>query len=172
MGREVRRVPKDWEHPKKRGSYVPLHGGSVSELQKRWDEEAAQWKRGMRRGWTGEPAWVPHGQRKDYPFEDWDGDRPDAADYMPDWPEVERTHLQMYETCTEGTPISPVFKSPEKLARWLADNGASSFGHMTATYEQWLATIKRGSAVSAFIQGGVITSGVAFEAEAEAERKR
>ena len=43
-------------------------------------------------------------------------------------PIEERTHYQMYETCTEGTPISPVMETPENLARWLADNGASAFG--------------------------------------------
>jgi len=48
----------------------------------------------------------------------------------------------MYETCTEGTPISPAFATPEELARWLADNEASAFGGMTASYEGWLRTIK------------------------------
>lgn len=70
---------------------------------------------------------------------------------MPDWPESERTHLQMYEDTTEGTPISPVMKTAEELARWLADNNASSFGDHTATYDQWLTMIKRGFAVSACI---------------------
>lgn len=41
----------------------------------------------------------------------------------------------IYETCSEGSPISPAFETPEELARWLTDN---SFGSMTATYEQWL----------------------------------
>jgi len=48
----------------------------------------------------------------------------------------------MYENTSEGTPISPPFETPEELARWLADNNASAFGGMTATYEQWLATCK------------------------------
>jgi hypothetical protein len=55
---------------------------------------------------------------------------------------------QMWETVSEGSPISPVCDSPEELARWLADSGASSFGSMTATYEQWLGMIGQGSAVS------------------------
>jgi len=81
---------------------------------------------------------------------------------MPEWPESERTHIQMYETCSEGTPISPVMDDPEKLAHWLADNGASAFGGMTATYEQWLATIQQGFAVSlVYSPGGGIQSGVA-----------
>ena len=67
---------------------------------------------------------------------------------MPEWPEAERTHWQMYEDTSEGTPISPVMETPEMLARWLADTGASSMGRNTATYEQWLATIHRGWAPS------------------------
>ena len=54
----------------------------------------------------------------------------------------------------EGTPISPVMESPEALAHWLADNNASAFAGMTATYEQWLRTIQRGFAVSAVSVGG------------------
>jgi hypothetical protein len=48
---------------------------------------------------------------------------------------------QMWEDVTEGSPISPVFATPEELARWLADTGASACGSDTATYEQWLAVI-------------------------------
>lgn len=48
---------------------------------------------------------------------------------------------QMWETTSEGSPISPVFGTPEELARWLADTRASTFGSMTAGYDQWLAMI-------------------------------
>ena len=48
---------------------------------------------------------------------------------------------QMWETTSEGSPISPVFETPEELARWLADTGASALGSQTATYDQWLAMI-------------------------------
>lgn len=48
---------------------------------------------------------------------------------------------QLWSTTTEGTPMSPVFDTPEKLAKWLSDNNASSFGHTTATYDQWLKFI-------------------------------
>lgn len=41
---------------------------------------------------------------------------------------------QMWETVSEGSPISPVFDSPEGLANWLAQ-------HEGGTYEQWMATI-------------------------------
>ena len=69
----------------------------------------------------------------------------------------------MYEDTTEGTPISPAFETPEELARWLADTGASAFGSLTATYDEWLNMIKRGSSVSAAIIDGRLVSGVSLE---------
>ena len=76
-----------------------------------------------------------------YEYWEYEGDPPDRGYFMPKWKESERTHLQMYECTSEGTPISPVMETPEELARWLADNRASSFGPMTATYEEWLNMI-------------------------------
>lgn len=48
---------------------------------------------------------------------------------------------QMWETTSEGSPISPVFKAPEELARWLADTNASAFGSSGASYGSWLRMI-------------------------------
>lgn len=142
MGREVRRVPKDWQHPKQEnGRYRPLHGHSYSHAVAEWDEEYAQWQKGLKRGYGAE-KWVPReAEQLNMHYSDWSGRRPDDADYMPDWPASERTHYQMYENTSEGTPISPVMDDPEQLARWLADTGASAFAGMTATYEEWLRMI-------------------------------
>lgn len=49
---------------------------------------------------------------------------------------------QMWENVSEGSPISPVFDTPEHLAAWLAETGASAMGNERATYEQWLAMIR------------------------------
>lgn len=156
MGREVRMVPKDWEHPKdENGHYIPLYEGSrtkhnlpFSEKIAQWDEEKEMWAKGLRRSFSNDD-FVPVDEKdRKLPFEDWAGERPIVEDFMPEWSDKERTHLQMYEDCTEGTPISPVMKTPEELARWLADNNASACGSMTATYEQWLCTIKQGFAIS------------------------
>lgn len=92
--------------------------------------------------------------------------RPDPADYMPEFPEGTATGWCMYETTSEGTPISPVFETPEELARWLADTRASTFGYdSTATYEQWLQMIGAGWAPSAVATGGTLMSGVEFMAK-------
>ena len=67
---------------------------------------------------------------------------------------------QMWETTSEGSPISPVFASPEDLASWLASNGASSFGSLTASYDEWLAMIMQGWAISAVACNGELVYGV------------
>lgn len=80
-----------------------------------------------------------------------------------EWEETEPPEgdgWQMWETTSEGSPISPVFETPEDLARWLSDTGASSMGSRTATYEQWLAMIKAGWSVSAISVEGEFLSGV------------
>ena len=168
MGREVRKVPADWQHPKdEKGSYIPLHDRSYAKAVASWDEEYAQWQKGFRLDWSAEGrAWKPKDDdMKGMKFSEWAGRRPDEADYMPDWPDEKRTHLMMYEDTTEGTPISPAFKTPEELARWLADNGASAFGSSTATYEQWLATCRGAWAPSMVMDAKGLRSGVEFAAE-------
>lgn len=163
MGREVRRVPADWQHPKHwtqglRGMeerYKPLLPGErYQSMVDEWDEECAKWKAGWR------PDHCDSAEHRAMTYEQWAGQRPHRDDYMPDWPAEQRTHLMMYEDTSEGTPISPAFKTPEELARWLADNGASSFGNMTADYEHWLRVANGGWAPSMVITNGVMQSGV------------
>jgi hypothetical protein len=135
MGREVRRVPKDWQHPKdERGKFIPMH--------EHFTYNTEEVEEGLRDGWLeGEPPYY-------------------GVPVMPQWPDSERTHLMMYECTTEGTPISPAFETPEGLARWLADNNASAFGYSGASYESWLSMCRRGWAPSAIMQDGVMMSGV------------
>lgn len=155
MGREVRRVPPDWQHPTDdEGYYIPLFPGS--RLAK-WDTGYAKWQEGYRSDYCG--GWIRH-EYGDMTYETYAGDRPKPEDCMPAWTADEATHYMMYEDCTEGTPLSPAFATPEELARWLADNAASAFGDMTATYEQWLRVCRGSSAPSAVMHDGTITSGV------------
>ena len=138
MSREVRRVPASWEHPKdEKGHYIPHYEHFP------YDQEEIE--EGLRDGWlSNEPP--------NY-----------GCDVMPQWPDAERTHYQMYESVTEGTPISPVMETPEALAHWLADNKASAGPYMTATYDQWLVMIKAGSSDGSFeinLATGEVISGV------------
>lgn len=154
MGREVRRVPSNWKHPKDaRGQYVALFEGNYEDDAREWMDKARAWDDGS------DPDAAEH--KATHPFYwEWDQNPPKREDYMPTWKDEERTHYQMYENTSEGTPISPVKDSPESLARWLADNEASAFGNMTADYESWLRVCRGGYAPSAIISVGGITSGV------------
>lgn len=161
MGREVRRVPAYWDHPKEfniyrdREEYKPLHGGVWKAAAEQWDKEREEWESGIRPSYASDEG-------DDMPFDQWSGPRPYSAEYMPQWSEAEKTHLMMYENTTEGTPISPAFETAEELARWLADTGASAFGSSVADYDHWLAVCRGGYAPSMVIGGGKIMSGVEF----------
>jgi hypothetical protein len=159
MGREVRRIPKDWQHPKKRkfnylkacyeDVYQPMYDKPFAPAMREWYAGWEAWERGERpEGAISETYW------------EWDGPPPDPEYYRPDWPDSERTHLMMYEDTSEGTPISPAFETPEELARWLVENNASAFGSSTGTYEGWLRIAQGGYAPSAVVVDGVMHSGV------------
>ena len=142
MGREVRMVPPTWAHPKHDGRFVPMHdgkgGGAIINVAE-WDEEYAAWQAGKVKDYGPEKWRDKAPDELGLRYTDWAGPRPSPDDYMPDWPAEQRTHWMMYESTSEGTPISPAFATPEELARWLADTGASAFGSSTLTYDQWLA---------------------------------
>src|SRR5579872_4286951 len=120
MGREVRRVPADWQHPKAWNSYrnelhfVPLHeasyAGGYAAQAAEWDEGYAKWQEGLRRSYGEDAKWEPiEEEYRRTRYTDYAGARPSPDDFMPDWPDELKTHLMMYEDTTEGTPISPAF---------------------------------------------------------------
>ena len=157
MSRQVMMVPQDWEHPKKEdGKYQPMFFEYWPDVIADWMKEYKLWQKGQH----------PDQLDTDYDtdgvrYHEWAG-FPDPDCYMHERIlEENRTHYQMYETTSEGTPISPVFKTAEELARWLTDNRASAFADMTCSYDQWLAMINGpGSSFSAALIGGKLISGV------------
>ncbi|MDY6957649.1 MAG: hypothetical protein SVK08_00695 [Halobacteriota archaeon] len=149
MSREVRMVPANWEHPKTEdGRYQPMHNESYKQALMKWVKGWFKWQKGFYEDINHD--WLP--KKTDWneiTYTEWEGPPPNEEYYMPEIKAEDRTHYQMYETCSEGTPISPVMETAEELAQWLVDNNASAFAGMTATYEQWLNTIRRGFAISA-----------------------
>jgi hypothetical protein len=162
MGRQVRRVPADWQHPKKqqfdhRGQWVeryqPMFDRPFREAVQEWFDEWQEWERGERPSYCSEES-------AKMTYWEWNGGPPDPDYYRPEWPEVSRTHLMMYEDTSEGTPISPAFATPEELARWLVDNNASAFGDSTASYEGWLRVAQGGFAPSMVVDAQGMHNGV------------
>ena len=60
----------------------------------------------------------------DYCYEEYAGRRPEVEDYMPDF-DTSDNELGwcLYETVSEGTPVTPVFATAEELTDWLCDKG-------------------------------------------------
>lgn len=100
------------------------------------------------------PACDGHGNTEAYPgqraeIDAWERTEPPTGD---GW--------QLWETVTEGSPISPVFTAPEELARWMV-SGASKWT-MPQDYESALGFVKAGWAPTMVVQDGVMTDGVTF----------
>lgn len=72
---------------------------------------------------------------------------------------------QVWETVSEGSPISPVFDTPEGLAAWMTRNPWGSDDG--TTYEQWLAFIRGPGWAPSFISdgSGTLRPGVAMVTE-------
>ena len=143
MGRELRKVPEGWEHPKNNdGSYQPMYDRFYGDALNDWLKENQQWEDGTH------PDLVDHPERKEkYPFfAMWDGGPPDVNYYQTKkYKPEELTHIQLYETTSEGTPKSPVFKANEleKLCEYAAKN-CTTFADFKITKEEWFRMLSDG----------------------------
>jgi hypothetical protein len=86
----------------------------------------------------------------------------EARQAFEDWeptPPPEGPGYQIWETVSEGSPISPVFETPEMLAAYMANR---PWGADDGTpYEDWLAFIRGpGWAPSMISMGGALVPGV------------
>lgn len=59
--------------------------------------------------------------------------------------EDELTHIQLYETTSEGTPKSPVFPKEDfdKLCEYVAEH-VTTFAHFRATKDEWKEMLSSG----------------------------
>lgn len=121
MGREIRKVPKGWEHPtEESGDYKPMRNEFYLDAMNEWWKNHELWLRKQH----------PDQLRENPPtytfLAEWDGDPPAVEYYRAEkWTEEQACCFQMYETVTEGTPVSPVFDSLQELEDWLVTQGHS-----------------------------------------------
>lgn len=132
MGREVRRVPLNWEHPKdNNGDYIPLFDREYHAAAREWIDNLMAWERGER----------PEGAADCCYYWEWTGAPPepdyDGGTYrIRAWTPEEAVGFQLYETTTEGTPLSPIFASLDEVCVWAAEH-ATTFADWTATVDEW-----------------------------------
>ena len=157
MGREIRKVPKNWKHPtKNRYSYdknfIPLMDNYVRSLgyyKESVDDFIKYMTEIIEKGKTKvyDKVWEDPKQLYEYLIEDGQMNPPDVNDYMPsgEW-------YQLYEDVSEGTPLSPPFETPKELVEWLTNN--KDYWDSQWTKEQAEAMVKDEYSPSMVVTGG------------------
>ena len=123
MGREIRRVPPHWEHPRYTADDAPtercigehrqLYDEPYIPALERWIEAHRKWESGKDKGRADS------GMRF---YAEYNGNPPDVAMYRPDWGDT-ATWYQVYQTVGEGSPVTPPFATQDELIDYLATHG-------------------------------------------------
>lgn len=121
MSFEVRMVPPNWDHPKERDPYrgemryVAMLDEHFDDAVREWKEGYAAWERGER------PAGCTEAYANSEYWE-YEASPPDRERYRP-WKDEEATWYQLWESVSEGTPVSPPFATKEELVQYLVTHG-------------------------------------------------
>ncbi len=167
MGREIRRVPENWQHPKRikqiidhgvykiDEGYRSMYQGEFSEAvadfheeMNKWMEGYNNWNNGFYSDWekgmvTKEEAMKKFAgyiieERKKHKFsQDYCEEELQRYEkgicswtdvsHLPTYPNPEYympfgEWYQLFQTVSEGTPLSPPFATKEELIEWLSNN--------------------------------------------------
>lgn len=126
VSREIRRTPVGWWPPQDPdGTPQPQHDRSLADEQARRDADPGSYTSAIR-----EPY------------------------YRPAWTDAERNGYQLYETVTEGTPLTPSFETPAQLINWLVTIGD---GRVVLTRPQAEAIVREGWVPTGIVLGGVLS---------------
>lgn len=121
MGREIRKVPAGWDHPVTQDTYgrerrQPMYDETYETASAEWLSEFDRIRSGGAKGY--EIECYPGG------VVDWASENtaPSKEYYRP-WSDDEAVWFQLWETVSEGTPVSPPFETEDELIEYLAYNG-------------------------------------------------
>lgn len=116
MGREIRRVPPGWQHPKTEGRFQPMYDKPFAPTMREWFAAWERWESGERPDYfTPDDEYLS--------FWELEGLPPNPEHHRPDWKQEEMTWYQVYETISEGTPVTPAFETQAELVEYLVKNG-------------------------------------------------
>lgn len=160
MGREIRRVPPNWEHPRHTkdttvrcdliGEYMPMMDQDYESAAAEWIAEFEQWNK-------GEHPTQQESYASSYKYYwEWAG-TPDEETARPAFT-VEPTWYQGYETVSEGTPFTPAFATKDELVDWLVENGDPVYGSITK--KQAESFVEDAYAPSMVMTGGQLLGGI------------
>ena len=121
MGRQIVKVPANWDHPRMTDTYG--RDGFQPMYDSLFSERFAEWLADFDRIRSGDMSDL---ERECYPLGlgEWANDEaPPDPKYYRTWDDEEAVWWQMWETVSEGTPVSPAFETAEELIEYLAENG-------------------------------------------------
>ena len=110
--------------------YQPQNDRSLREAQAEWDQEIGSFTERYNKADAVAYREAYGNLPSNEAYIKYAGERPTegtpwAAYYRPDWTDEERTHYQVYQTVSEGTPVSPTFGTLTELEDWLVREGYS-----------------------------------------------
>jgi hypothetical protein len=124
----------NWEHPKNEvydpfdrrmtTQYQPMYDKDAETAWKEWLDEFEDFKKEELARIVNE--YPNDGYSLDTPYRSfcsWNGQPPDPDYYRPKWDENAAMGYAVYETVSEGTPVTPAFATKEELIDYLATNG-------------------------------------------------
>jgi hypothetical protein len=148
MGREIRMVPPNWQHPRNDdGSFIAMLDQDMESALDAWIEEYDLWKKGEH----------PDQPQPDCQYLwDWNGGPPNSDWHRPEFTE-KPTWFQVYETVSEGTPVTPPFATKDELIDHLVKYGDAwdqKRGHGGWSHENAKQFVDRGFAMTGMFTGG------------------
>lgn len=125
MGRELRRVPMDFDYPK---NWV-WYGFYIDSIRTCMNREHCDQCRKM-----AEIKGIPF---TDYKCPDFDTYLKEPMDRLKELLSPPKGDgYQLWETTSEGSPVSPIFCTLDELCEWCETN-ATVFANFKATKEEW-----------------------------------
>ena len=178
MGIEIRRVPADWEHPTQQNTsygytsklaYQPKDSARnmfTPTFDEDWHSAFRQWFFGVIKWHVVKWLSLPFVLMGRKPTDPWEG--LESENHRPGWwcgasrqrrgKSSEATHIQLYETVSEGTPLSPVFATSEEMAEWCAGKHVWNDTE-NMTVEDWRKFLDAGG----YAFSGIFTPGHGYE---------
>lgn len=156
-------VPPNWSHPKNdRGQAQSMHDSNFGDVFARWLVNFDRIRSGnltdLERECYADPGMNP--------LAEWlrgEGTPPDPTYYRP-WRDEEATWFQVWETVSEGTPVTPPFATREELVDYLVKNDFwdQRRGNGGYSRKQAEAFVSAGWAPSMVMRGGQMATGIAI----------
>jgi hypothetical protein len=171
MGREIRHVPQNWKHPKTIDKYNGkerfrgMFQRDFKEAYADFEKELKEWykeREAFENGKVFSYGDKFYSKKNGNTYEDWAGEPPtppNPYDYMPygKW-------YQLFETVSEGTPLSPPFETKKELIEWLVNN-KDYWGH------QWTKEQAEGMIKNEYVPSMAIIGNTLYKPEELAELK-